>query len=607
MVALFDNVDDLDNFNVSRFFPRVPRGDILITSRRREAWRLGNAIEVGVMDEKEAIQLLTRCSKVSSGSDNSDARMVAKTLGCLPLALDQAGTYVCEQGISFAKYIDFYEKSHAKLLRHKPPRAVWSYEGTVFTTWEMSLAAVAKANPLAAQLLDLAAFFHADGAPLAHICDLAQSPGQHLLLHDFIDFINNQSDNDEPAGPVPPEFLVSELDVTEAAGRLVSYSLAINNTIATHPLVHYWLRERQSPEQQLMNGRAAICLTLRAIINAYDASHFAKAEEIYPYLFICLDNLHAMPGLLTDTELHMVGACIIGIDAWVPVSLDHGTLHRTDRFYELAAARREGASWRISDGLLALRRAIRLKSMGLRRECSEHCDRFLAAFEQRTRLDKILAASLARTSAPCFFREGDYDGAERVYEYVDDSLDASGAMLARKQLVVGAIKIDRGLPDAAVAVLEECVAPLRCGIGREHFLLRVWNQLMASAYLAQGRPVEAEKTVMAELAGRRDLLERGKIEFSFSDYELAEVYAQTLRAQRRFAEGQTWLEDLLGKTASEKPRPARSLAELSLLLVQLDEATSKGGSGVDELMAQAEVKYAEAAAVYEQEWNRGMW
>jgi len=44
-------------------------------------------------------------------------------------------------------------------------------------------------------------------------------------------------------------------------------------------------------------------------------------------------------------------------------------------------------------------------------------------------------------SAPCFYRVGDYDGAENVYNYANDSLDSSGIMVARKQLVLKAIKI----------------------------------------------------------------------------------------------------------------------------------------------------------------------
>ncbi|KAK1453484.1 hypothetical protein CMEL01_05143 [Colletotrichum melonis] len=616
-LLVFDNVDDLDNLDVSRFFPRVPWGHILITSRRKEARRLGHQVEVGMMEEEEAVTLLKNCSGRRGDDEEEAARHVAHKLGYLPLALDQAGAYITGQSIDFAEYMDLYRVSHDQLLRHKPPRAVWSYEQTVFTTWEISFHAVATRNPVAARLLDLAAFFYSDGAPFALMCELVQIRGpelqQRLLLRDFVDFVQTPADYDRLVGQVPPELMVPHLQVVEAIGTLASFSLVDQKTMSTHPLVHYWLRERQSSADRIKSGRAAIFLVMRAIVNAYDASRFAEGEALYPYLCICLENLYDTPELLSDTELNKIGACMIALDAWVPVSLDHGTLYRADRFFNLVAAHSEHADWRIPDGLLAVRRAFRLMDMGRRRECSDHCARYLATFHHGSRLDKMYASSLAQTCAPCFFRLGDYDRAEQIYKYLDDSLDDSGAMLARKQLVLGAIKIDRGLPGEAAAVLEGCARELQRGIGQNHFLLRVWHQLMARSRLAQRRPAEAEAQVMKGLAVRMNMLEGGKLEFTFSDYELAEVYSQALRAQRRFREAKAWMIALLEKTASEKPRPARSLAELSLIIIEIDEATALFGGGQEErrgihgLMTRAERKFVEAAAVYELEWNRGMW
>ncbi|KAK3348926.1 P-loop containing nucleoside triphosphate hydrolase protein, partial [Lasiosphaeria hispida] len=168
-LLVFDNTDDLESFDVSQFFPKVPWGDILITSRCKQADRLGHAMAIDVMDEDEAVQLLLRCSRQAEVNDETLVQRLAETLGYLPLALDQAGAYVSEQCIDLSDYLELYGESFEELLRHKPPRAVWSYEETVFTTWEISYAAVSKSNPLAAKLLNLVAFFHSDGVPLALI------------------------------------------------------------------------------------------------------------------------------------------------------------------------------------------------------------------------------------------------------------------------------------------------------------------------------------------------------------------------------------------------------------------------------------------------------
>ncbi|KAK4100186.1 hypothetical protein N658DRAFT_428364, partial [Parathielavia hyrcaniae] len=147
-LLVFDNVDDLDSFDVSKFFPRVPWGDILITSRCKQASRLGIPMEVKTMNEDEAVQLLRRCARQEEACDDALVRRLAEMLGYLPLALDQAGAYVSEQCIDLHEYMELYGESREELLRHKPPRAVWSYEETVFTTWEISYAAVSKSNSL---------------------------------------------------------------------------------------------------------------------------------------------------------------------------------------------------------------------------------------------------------------------------------------------------------------------------------------------------------------------------------------------------------------------------------------------------------------------------
>ncbi|KAI1127085.1 hypothetical protein F5Y10DRAFT_278395 [Nemania abortiva] len=576
------------------------------------------------MDSDDAVELLYRCSNIPAGSNDLAAKRLVAALGFLPLALDQAGTYIFEHCLSFDGYMDFYGESRGHLLRHKPPKAVWSYEETVFTTWEISFAAVSETDALAAKLLDVAAFFHFDDVPLALLCPLTQElqPDQRLLLRDFLDFIKTRLDYRQFAGDMRDDLKVSTICTQEAIGKLASLSLVRqkreSRSVSVHPLVHFWLRERQSDAERFENCRAAICLVLHALVNAYDLSQFKYAEAIYPYLFICLEHVHAMPELLSPTELQKLGACIIAVDSWVPFSIDPGTLRRADRFYNFINSRRAEAAWVTPDAMLAMRRALRLKSMGHRKETSEHCSQFLETFEQRSRFDKMYAACMARTAAPCCYRVGDYDGAERVYGYVDDSLDSTGTMLARKQLVLGAIKIDRGLPLEAEGLLAACAVELVRGIGQEHFLLRVWHQLMATCYMAQGKLKEAEKTVLRQLNARLEQLNTGKIEFGFSDYELVEVYERILRKQERYEEGKSLLSDLLTNARSEAAKPERALAKLSMALTELDEKTRTykpkmptelhaEKQEIETLMTNAHVAYEAAAAAYELEWNRGTW
>lgn len=409
-LLIFDNVDDLDSFDITDFFPKVPWGNILITSRCRQADRLGRPIVVDIMDSDDAVELLYTCSGIPVASDDVAAKHLVEALGFLPLALDQAGAYISGQCLSFNEYIELYGESRGHLLRHKPPKAVWCYEETVFTTWEISFAAVSKTDALATKLLDVAAFFHSDDVPFALLCPLTQNlrPGQRLFLGEFLDFVETRLDYSQIIGSMCNELRVSKISVKQAIGRLESLSLVRrkkeSQSILIHPLVHFWLRERQSDSQRFENSRVAICLVLYALINAYDLSQFRDAEAIYPYLFICLEQVYETPRLMSPTELQKLGACIIAVDSWVPFSIDPSTLRRADCFYDFISNKRAEAAWAIPEAMLAMRRALRLKSVGHRKKTSEHCSKFLETFEQHSRFDKMYAACIARIAAPCCYR-----------------------------------------------------------------------------------------------------------------------------------------------------------------------------------------------------------
>ena len=63
-LVIFDNVDDLESFDVGEFFPTAAaNGNILITTRRRECTRFGVELELDVMQKLESIELLQRSCK----------------------------------------------------------------------------------------------------------------------------------------------------------------------------------------------------------------------------------------------------------------------------------------------------------------------------------------------------------------------------------------------------------------------------------------------------------------------------------------------------------------------------------------------------------------
>ena len=84
-------------------------------------------------------------------------------MGSLPLALDQAGSYVSAMQISFNQYLHRLESAFAQVTAKKPSAAVWQYRNdTVFSTWEVSFNEL---GPGAQELLLLFGFFDNESIP----------------------------------------------------------------------------------------------------------------------------------------------------------------------------------------------------------------------------------------------------------------------------------------------------------------------------------------------------------------------------------------------------------------------------------------------------------
>jgi hypothetical protein len=98
------------------FLPReglTPQGTIIFTTRNSEAAErlVGRAanlcLEVGKMEPAEAVRLLLRVSGESNDASGGLAESVAKELGNLPLAIDQAASCMKKFGVDFEALLGY--------------------------------------------------------------------------------------------------------------------------------------------------------------------------------------------------------------------------------------------------------------------------------------------------------------------------------------------------------------------------------------------------------------------------------------------------------------------------------------------------------------------
>ena len=165
-LLVIDNLDDASV--VDDYLPeRSPGRLTLLTTRNPNSDEFqAEALEVGVLDNDDAIELLSIRSKVGSVSDTpqvkAEAAEIVKEVGCLPLAIEQAGAYIREISKDIFKFLPSYRKNR-KTHHTRIPKGNWKYAKSIATTWRLSFQQVEQNNKAASRLLKLLAFLNPDG------------------------------------------------------------------------------------------------------------------------------------------------------------------------------------------------------------------------------------------------------------------------------------------------------------------------------------------------------------------------------------------------------------------------------------------------------------
>lgn len=110
--------------------------------------------------------------------DKRAAEALAKDLGCLPLALEQAGSYIKTRHKSIGEYRALFKEHHeALLIRGRPS----NYPDTVATTWEISFQQAERETKSATDLLAICAYTAPDNIPLRLFSDAPSLLAWHCL------------------------------------------------------------------------------------------------------------------------------------------------------------------------------------------------------------------------------------------------------------------------------------------------------------------------------------------------------------------------------------------------------------------------------------------
>jgi tetratricopeptide (TPR) repeat protein len=169
-LLVFDNAERPEH--VHRWSGQLrSAGQYLVTSRYRRGW-ICTPIALPMLDEDASLALLTHL--VGRRDEADEARALAADLGHLPLALEQAGAFIGQTGITIAEYRTMWHKYPSHVTDAAPGGS--DPERTVARIWRITLDALEKQDPRAESVLRIAAWYAPTGIPRRLFTGLSRDP-----------------------------------------------------------------------------------------------------------------------------------------------------------------------------------------------------------------------------------------------------------------------------------------------------------------------------------------------------------------------------------------------------------------------------------------------
>jgi transcriptional regulator with XRE-family HTH domain len=259
-LLIFDNVEDPEAI-LSTFVPSKHQGSVLITTRRRDVGVLAHSEMLPLFSEEDAVLFLLRRTKriaketqvtEATADEVSLAIGLCQFLDRLPLALDQAGAYIVENGCSLQHYIDLYDKFRPILLDR---RSGSDHPDSVLITFWLSWEQIQQRNILAGKALQFCSFLAPNQIP------------EPLVRAGVLLSENEETTND--------------LEMDEAVGLLHRYSLVERReqTLSLHRLVQEVIQEILSEEERQHASLVSAPVCVRAQRGAHWSAIPAHPES----------------------------------------------------------------------------------------------------------------------------------------------------------------------------------------------------------------------------------------------------------------------------------------------------------------------------------------
>jgi hypothetical protein len=221
-----------------------------------------------LLSTEEATKVLVEKAGLEdlSDTDTMTAKAIVEQLGCLPLAIDQAGAFIKTRRKSLRDYLRLFKAQQHDLLKWRPKLAQNEHNRTVITSWEVNFRQLERDSIDATNLLLLFCFL--DPTDISEITLARGYAPQRRWGPDgeMCEVLPTETG----LKPAIVKLLASEMDFDAAIDHLISFSLIERNersdditqwkSFSLHPLVQYCAAYRLPPDAQAEWRAQAILL-----------------------------------------------------------------------------------------------------------------------------------------------------------------------------------------------------------------------------------------------------------------------------------------------------------------------------------------------------------
>ncbi len=613
-LLIFDNADQLGLVN--EFLPSDGKGHVILTTRAQATGTIAEQIDINRMGQEEGTLFLLRRMKLLKGDDSlemvsetirTSAQVIVETVDGLALAIDQAGAYIEETGCSLIDYLEFYQTRRNRLLLMRGRDPVGHPE-PVATTWSLSFDGVKQANPAAAELLQLCAFFHPDSIPETML--VAGAP---------------------ELGPVLQPIVEDKMNLNNAIRELLAYSLirrdSERKTLSIHRLVQTTLRDGMDKEIQKEWATRVVRTLCRVFPEIIEIATWSISQQYLSHALVAaslidqwelwfseavllLDRVgnylelrvqYDEAELLYQQALNIRNYTVQGkykqaqplfqqaLDLYEQASLsaspviaqtlhglaslshDQGEFQQAEQFYQQALLMREqmlGSAHReVADTIDRL--AWLYHDQGKFQRAEQFYQRALAVFEHSLGSQHPKVAESLNNLALLYWDQGKYERAEQLYQralaITKQTMGSEHPQVALTLNNLALLYWKQHLYEQAEPFYLQALAIWEKALGSKHSEVATCLNNLGRLYQDQGRYNEAERFHQRALAIREEELGLNHPDVAFSLNNLALLYQSQDKyeqAEALFRRALALRQSVLG---SDHPLVAITLANFARL------------------------------------------